>query len=297
MRLPRQALLLIAFAALLFAACAGGLATPTPTPLPLTEAELKYRVIGELGTPWFCDPDFHPIARADERDLAVQRFAEIQKDAATFGSIRARLKLAGPAYTADDQLAIYREWKTLNALPLQPVGDVYGFTYLAQKGTAGERVDGRVSTQGQVTVLSRRAEGPPACPICLALGTRIATPSGEVAVQDLRVGDVVWTQDARGERVAARIAAIGKTPVPAWHEVVRVALTDGRAVVASPGHPTADGRTIGDLSVGDLLDGVHVTSAVRARYDGHATYDLRPAGSTGTYWANGVLLGSTLSAR
>jgi hypothetical protein len=30
-------------------------------------------------------------------------------------------------------------------------------------------------------------------------------------------------------------------------------------------------------------------------YDGTRTYDLLPAGATGTYWANGVLLSSTLA--
>jgi len=30
------------------------------------------------------------------------------------------------------------------------------------------------------------------------------------------------------------------------------------------------------------------------RYAGEKTYDLLPAGDTGVYWANGILLGSTL---
>ena len=294
MRLPAPGPLLTALAAVMFAACGGGLATPTPTPAPLGEPDLKYRVIDELGRPWFCDPDFYPVARADERELAVQRFPEIQRDAATFAAIRARMKIAGPAFTVDEQLAIYREWKTLNALPLQRAADAWAFAYLAQKGTTGERVDGRVSVHGRVTVLSRTAAGPPACPICLAIGTVIATPRGDVAVEQLKVGDLVWTRDERGQRIAARVVAVGSTPVPPWHEVVRLALADGRVVVASPGHPTADGRTLGALGVGNVLDGARVVRADRLRYSGRATYDLLPEGATGAYWANGVLLGSTL---
>lgn len=281
--------------ALILAACGAGVTTPTPSPQPLTAAQLKYRVIDELGRPFFCDPDFYPVARADERDLARQRFPELQKDAETFSAIGARLKLPGPTYTADEQLAIYRESKTLNALSLQPVNDVWGFTYIAEKASSiGERVDGRVSAQGRVTVLSRTASGPPPCPICLALGTLIATPSGETKVDDLRVGDIVWTTSDRGERVAAPLIAVGSMPVPATHEVVRLALDDGRVVLVSPGHPTADGRRIADLSAGDALDGVRVASVERTRYKGSATYDIRPAGATGAYWANGILLGSTL---
>ena len=118
--------LLVLVVALIVAGCGAGVTTPTPPPQPLTVAQLKYRVIDELGRPMFCDPDFYPIARADEADLARQRFPELQKDTETFTTIVARLKLTGPTYTADQQLAIYRESKTLNALPLQPVNDVWG---------------------------------------------------------------------------------------------------------------------------------------------------------------------------
>ena len=284
--------------ALALAACGGSFVSPspTPTPQPLTLPQLKYSVMDEIGRPLFCDPDFYPIARADERELAQQRVPEIQKDAATFAAIVAHLKLQVAQYTPDQQLAIYREWKTLNAVQLQPINDVWAFAYVAQKtdGSA-ERVDGRVSVYGRVTVINRQAQaGRPPCPICLALGTRIATPSGQRAVQDLRVGDVVWTIDATGRRTAAPLMALGSTPVPATHQVVRLALDDGRVVFVSPGHPTADGRHVGELAAGDSLDGARVASAERVAYTGGATYDILPAGATGAYWANGVLLGSTL---
>ncbi|HJW49779.1 MAG TPA: Hint domain-containing protein, partial [Candidatus Limnocylindria bacterium] len=158
----------------------------------------------------------------------------------------------------------------------------------------GEHVVGRAFADGKVVVLTRTASGPPPCPICLALGTRIATPSGETKVEDLRVGDIVWTTDERGDRVAAPLIAIGNMPVPATHQVVRMTLDDGRVVLVSPGHPTADGRRIADLSAGDDLDGARVVSAERVRYMGGATYDILPAGATSAYWANGILLGSTL---
>lgn len=279
---------LVAAAALLLASCGGTMtASPTPVPSPLPAAELKYRVMDAVGRIWFCDPDFYPIGRADERDLAHQKLPQIQGDAETYAAITARV--------GTDELAVYREWKALNAVQLQPVNDVFGFGYLVQKTAgAGERVEGRVTTTGQVFVLFRNAAGPLNCPICLARGTRIATPSGDAAVEDLRVGDVVWTGDERGGRIAAPLLAVGSTPVPPTHEVVRLLLDDGRGVLVSPGHPTADGRRIGELRAGDALDGARVVSADRERYDAGFTFDVLPAGTTGTYWANGVLLGSTL---
>ena len=87
------------------------------------------------------------------------------------------------------------------------------------------------------------AERPPPCPICLARGTMIATPRGEVAVEAIRPGDPVWTLDRSGHRIRAVVdRLIGSMPVPTGHEVVHLILADGRAVLVSPGHPLPDGR-------------------------------------------------------
>ncbi len=282
-----RALLGLGLAAMLVACGGSAGASPTPAPSPLTQAELKYSVMATAGRIWFCDPDFYPVARADESELAKQRLPQIQADAATYAAITKRV--------GSDMLAVYREWKVLNALQLQPLNDVFGFAYLAQKSDkSGERVDGRVTATGSVTVLSRAPAGAPACPICLARGTRIATPHGDIAVEDLHAGDVVWTLDDHGVRVAAPLVTVGRAAVPATHEVVRLVLEDGRTVDASPGHPTHDGRSVGELRAGDALEGARVVSVERVRYVGGATFDVLPASATGMYWANGVLLGSTL---
>lgn len=110
---------------------------------------------------------------------------------------------------------------------------------------------------------------------------------------ELRPGHVVWTQDDGGRRVAAPILEVGSLEAPLGHEVLRVTLADGRAVTASPGHPLVDGRAVGSLAIGDLLDGSSVAGIVRLPYRGR-TYDLLPAGTTRAYWADGILLGSTL---
>lgn len=64
---------------------------------------------------------------------------------------------------------------------------------------------------------------------------------------------------------------------------------------ASPRHPAADGRIMGELDVGDLLDGARVTFIERVPYGGTAAYDILPPGGTGFHWANGMLMGSTLT--
>lgn len=132
-------------------------------------------------------------------------------------------------------------------------------------------------------------------PICLSAGTMVDTPNGPVAVEDLRVGEAVWTATASGARVSSVILKTSRVSLPPGHPYIHVVLSDGRELWASPGHPTADGRHIGSLVVGDWLDGASIVKIETVLSDQPATYDLLPAGDTGDYWANGILIGSTLS--
>ena len=279
----------------------GPSATPGPSDsVPLSAAALKYRLIDALGRPWFCDPDQYPVARADEKDVAIQRFADVQKDAPTFDAIVGRLALSPGAggWTAEQKLAIYHEGKTLNAIVLDPIGDPgsrFDFIQVPVGGAAqGTRTAGTISATGVVTVERQAPSGQPPCPICLARGTRIDTPDGPRAVEELQVGDLVWTLDADGGRVPAPLLAIGSVRAPADHRVVHLVLADGRELWASPGHPLADGRKLGDLRRGDTVDGSSVVSSERIAYTGGSTFDVLPSGASGAYWADGVALRSTL---
>src|SRR3954466_14075134 len=105
---------LLVVVALLLSACDGTAATsPTPVPSPLPQAELKYRVMDAAGRIWFCDPDFYPVARAEEGEIAKTKIDDIRKDGETYAAITKRV--------GTDTLAVYRDWKALNALVLEPV--------------------------------------------------------------------------------------------------------------------------------------------------------------------------------
>jgi hypothetical protein len=105
----------------------------------------------------------------------------------------------------------------------------------------------------------------------------------------------IWTADEKGVRRAATILKTSRVAVGADHQMVRLKLEDGRELLASPGHPVADGRTLGSLREGDLVDGARVLSVDLVPYEEGYTYDVLPSGGTGHYWANGILLGSTLA--
>jgi hypothetical protein len=253
-------------------------------------------VLAEFPDFFYCDPDYYPVGRDDEALLALQRFPEIQANTEEFEAILAQNDLAGKTTFSDaEKLLIYREHKKLAALRFELSDDSYQFQIqVAKTEGEGELISGRIDGQGAITVLEKTASIA-ACPICLAAGTRIDTPQGPVLVQNLRPGMLVWTVDGSGRQVAQPLLQVGKTIVPASHQVVHIVLEDGREVWVSPGHLTADGSTVGELQVGESLDGSLILSVQRVIYAGQATYDLLPGGETGFYWANGILLTSTLN--
>jgi len=132
------------------------------------------------------------------------------------------------------------------------------------------------------------------CPICLAKGTFIDTLLGRRAIENLEKGLAVWTVNKSGERVIGVVVKTSKTPVPADHKMVQLVLKDGRILLVSPRHPTTQGRTVGDLTSGDIYDGARVITTNRVSYDKGFTYDILVSGETGFYFANGIVLESTL---
>lgn len=278
--------------------------TPTPNPAPggeLGPSELKYRLLAEFPDIFFCDRDFYPVPVGDELELALQRFPELQANTEEFEAILAHNNLAGlEAFSDEQKLLIYREHKKLDAIQFEPAAIGYRFQLqVAQAGGAklsGELINGLIDNQGEITVKERK-DTIATCPICLAAGTLIDTPSGPLPVERLRPGMLVWTMDRSGKRLAQPVVQTSHTLVPASHQVVHILLDDGRQLWVSPGHPTVEGRRVGELQAGDTLDGAVLLSVEWVTYTGGATYDLLPDGETGFYWANGILLGSTLLGR
>ncbi len=105
---------------------------------------------------------------------------------------------------------------------------------------------------------------------------------------------LVWTIDRYGVKKLTVILKATKREVPQGHKMVHLVLADGREILASPKHPLADGRIFAHISQGDIVDGSKVITAELVSYRRKATYDLLPSGYTGLYWANGILVKSTI---
>ncbi len=287
-----------ALALLVVIAC--GSSGVVPTGSPLSTPQLKFAVIDSVGPPVYCDPDYYPIVRQGaEEQNAEANYAQIRADAALYSAIAVHEHLPAGDLMASQKLTLYRAYKLLRALTLTPSGDGYSFQIRVASSSGSASfllVDGTVRADGAVSVTSRKPTGPPACPICLAATTMIDTPHGAVPVTALVTGMLVWTAAPGGRRVAAAVVKTGSVQVPPTHLMVHLVLADGRAVLASPRHPTADGRALGELAVGDAVDGSTVVASTLVPYGAGRTYDILPAGATGTYWAGGIQLASTLKA-
>ena len=127
---------------------------------------------------------------------------------------------------------------------------------------------------------------------CTSPETPIATPSGDRPIAELAPGDFVYSVH---EQAIVAVPILRVSKVPAYdHHVVRVVLDSGAVLEISPGHPTADGRTFAELEPGGALDGVPIVAVRAVPYAYDRTYDLLPDSDTGTYFAGGALIGSTL---
>jgi hypothetical protein len=280
-------------------ACGSPAPAPVPVGSPLSQAQLKFAVMDAAGKPAYCDPDFYPIARqGGEEANAITNYPVIKADAQAYSAIVAHEHLPSGDLSDGQKLVVYRAWKLIKAIALTLEGDHYTFAYRTNQTTTNsaqyQLVSGTVRVDGVVNITSRETSGAPNCPICLAAATMISTPDGPMRVTEIRAGTKVWTEDASGNRIALPVIEVGSMEAPAGHLMVHVTLADGRELLVSPGHKTADGRQAGALKVDDPLDGSLIKLWELVPYSGDRTYDLLPAGPTGHYWANGILLSSTL---
>lgn len=129
---------------------------------------------------------------------------------------------------------------------------------------------------------------------CLPGSTLIDTPQGQKLITEIQVGDSVWTADELGMRQQAIVIKTNKQPVPSTHQMLHIAFEDGRTLTASPNHPTFNYQLLDSLVVSEGYNNSFITKLEKLDYIEEFTYDILASGSTGNYWAEKVLIGSTL---
>ena len=129
---------------------------------------------------------------------------------------------------------------------------------------------------------------------CASPDSLIATPSGQRPIADLQVGDLVYSMHA-GELVTVPIAKVQRVP-QRNHRVVQLTFVGGARIEMSASHPLADGRNFGELKAGQIVDGATLAAVRVIPYQHDATYDILPQSDSGTYFASGMLVGTTMTS-
>ncbi len=152
----------------------------------------------------------------------------------------------------------------------------------------------QVSPPTYQAVFSKTIDTSKPCPICLTENTTIDTPSGQVPIKYIREGDIIWTSDIYAHKQIAKIIKTTKTQVKN-HQVSHIVLDDDREINISPNHPMTNDKPIGSVLIGDTIDNSKVIISELVQYKGDYTYDILPSSDTGTYWANRILLKSSIT--
>jgi len=126
-------------------------------------------------------------------------------------------------------------------------------------------------------------------PICLSAETRIKTPTIEKVVTDLKESDFVISDNGK----LVKIKKTSKTEAKK-HKILKITFHDATTLEISPNHPTSDRKLFKELKIGDLIGGKQIIEIKEILYKYKYTYDILPDSETGNYYANGVLIGSTL---
>jgi hypothetical protein len=259
--------------------------------VPRSVADLKFSVIDNVGEPLVCTGWGMPNAPFNP----YGEYPHIFSDVPTYSAIIRREHLPPTPLTNDQVVAVYRDWLKLNVVRLEPDGTAYDFHMFPGSTSSGLRneIVGKVDLLGRVYDV-RQGPAMGACPICLAVDSVISTPNGPVAVSKIEVGMSVWSASPDGRPVLAVVLERTSRLAAPSSELIHLILADGRQLTASAPHEIADGRRLGSLRVGDQIDGVAITATEVVDASLRRTYDLLPSGETGEYWADGILMRSTL---
>lgn len=126
-------------------------------------------------------------------------------------------------------------------------------------------------------------------PNCLSPDTRIKTDGIQKRIADIKVGDIVISDDDN----KVKVIKIKKIEAKKY-KILKVEFNDGTILEISPNHPTSDGRLFKDLMMGDIVNNRIVIETKLIQYNYKYTYDILPDSEKGNYYANSVLVGSTL---
>jgi hypothetical protein len=138
--------------------------TPAASGARLSLAELQYRLIDDLGAPFYCDPSLYPVARSEDPAAAGEVAALRLQDPARFDAIVRHEHLNAATLSPAEDLHVVRQARELAAVPLTADGPLYRFSYQLV-GPPQDHVSGTIDAHGVINVESRSRAPHHLCPI------------------------------------------------------------------------------------------------------------------------------------
>lgn len=146
------------------------------------------------------------------------------------------------------------------------------------------------------TTNHKEAVGDETCCHCLSKGTMILTSEGLREVEKVKVGDRVYSVNKSGKKVLRSIINTAKVKAGNNHKMLFIELANGISIKMSVEHPDKNGLPMIEAVKKGELNGIEIKDISLVSYMNRYTYDLLTDGENGVYFANGILLGSTLSS-
>ena len=167
--------------------------------------ELKYHLLENVGTFFYCDPDYYPVVHEGiEQKHAIEQYPEIQNNTLEFQAILNHTdQMASPHFSAEQKLLIYREHKKLNAIHLSPHQDIYKFKLrVSEKYGHIFEIEGFIDENKSIDIVKKKPSFN--CPIYIRGNALIDTHDGNIAAKQIHQGMTVWTIDTSDSRIAAK---------------------------------------------------------------------------------------------
>ena len=209
------------------------------------------------------------------RDKTLYRLWSWEKRATPLEAIRlaiVKAKEYGSSYVGIETDQGGDTWRSVYTQARDSLGP--GYHHLTMRAVkAGQGYGSKVHRASQMLADYER---------CVARGTLIATPRGDIPIEQLEVGEQVWTRE--GPRAVVSVRRLGIEPT------IEVATHDGRTLVCTPDHPVfvvgrgfLHGQELAHndrllLWQGESPTFIGTRASIAARYATAQHYDVEGAG-------------------
>lgn len=153
---------------------------------------------------------------------------------------------------------------------------------------------GILKWNGQMQLISIETREPNPCPVCFSPETPISTPNGEIPINQLQIGNEIYSLDENGKQMIVNIVQKDSMNVGNTHHVLEIEYENGEKIYVSPNHPDAKDIPVMHWKAEEVKDNQIIKQVKVVPYTHTHTYDILPNSKSRAYLVKGVWMKSTL---